>query len=123
MGIGWTCRIPTPESLCTIAAIVSLFCVAPLHATGLTNPEPLAKAYELILDARTAEAEQQLTQACGPAPATGCLVLRAVAAYWQLLSDPENTSQDAAVLRSEEHTSELQSPMYLVCRLLLEKKK
>src|SRR5437879_7018404 len=29
---------------------------------------------------------------------------------------PENS-------RSEEHTSELQSPMYLVCRLLLEKKK
>src|SRR5436189_1426783 len=27
------------------------------------------------------------------------------------------------VVRSEEHTSELQSPMYLVCRLLLEKKK
>src|SRR5437762_4935272 len=29
----------------------------------------------------------------------------------------------AESLRSEEHTSELQSPMYLVCRLLLEKKK
>src|SRR5437762_5889333 len=28
-----------------------------------------------------------------------------------------------AAVRSEEHTSELQSPMYLVCRLLLEKKK
>src|ERR1017187_10706811 len=28
-----------------------------------------------------------------------------------------------ALKRSEEHTSELQSPMYLVCRLLLEKKK
>src|SRR5256885_11570290 len=28
-----------------------------------------------------------------------------------------------AVLRSEEHTSELQSPCNLVCRLLLEKKK
>src|SRR5437764_4326040 len=27
-----------------------------------------------------------------------------------------------ALIRSEEHTSELQSPMYLVCRLLLEKK-
>src|SRR5437762_14378819 len=27
------------------------------------------------------------------------------------------------ILRSEEHMSELQSPMYLVCRLLLEKKK
>src|SRR5437879_10345582 len=30
---------------------------------------------------------------------------------------------DNARVRSEEHTSELQSPMYLVCRLLLEKKK
>src|SRR5690348_17423279 len=29
----------------------------------------------------------------------------------------------AAVMRSEEHTSELQSPVHLVCRLLLEKKK
>src|ERR1017187_10767172 len=31
--------------------------------------------------------------------------------------------QDFGLSRSEEHTSELQSPMYLVCRLLLEKKK
>src|SRR5437879_10179139 len=30
---------------------------------------------------------------------------------------------DRARRGSEEHTSELQSPMYLVCRLLLEKKK
>src|SRR3712207_8444277 len=30
---------------------------------------------------------------------------------------------DRAGLRSEEHTSELQSRQYLVCRLLLEKKK
>src|SRR5438876_2520141 len=29
----------------------------------------------------------------------------------------------AATRRSEEHTSELQSPVHLVCRLLLEKKK
>src|SRR5438876_11165231 len=28
-----------------------------------------------------------------------------------------------SILRSEEHTSELQSPVHLVCRLLLEKKK
>src|SRR5437879_8609838 len=32
-------------------------------------------------------------------------------------------SVDGQPYRSEEHTSELQSPMYLVCRLLLEKKK
>src|SRR5687768_18037272 len=30
---------------------------------------------------------------------------------------------DIAILRSEEHTSELQSRLHLVCRLLLEKKK
>src|SRR5690348_17594556 len=29
---------------------------------------------------------------------------------------------DRALTRSEEHTSELQSPVHLVCRLLLEKK-
>ena len=32
------------------------------------------------------------------------------------------TNMVEMMLRSEEHTSELQSPMYLVCRLLLEKK-
>src|SRR5256885_6089395 len=32
-------------------------------------------------------------------------------------------SRVLAVIRSEEHTSELQSPCNLVCRLLLEKKK
>src|SRR5437762_10912860 len=38
---------------------------------------------------------------------TSCKILGVKPAFW----------------RSEEHTSELQSPMYLVCRLLLEKKK
>src|SRR5437764_9961329 len=39
--------------------------------------------------------------------------------------DTEDTEQreNRGEERSEEHTSELQSPMYLVCRLLLEKKK
>src|SRR3712207_8951544 len=40
-------------------------------------------------------------------------------------SHPDNlrTVAGAPVQRSEEHTSELQSRQYLVCRLLLEKKK
>src|SRR5437762_4450916 len=41
--------------------------------------------------------------------------------YRLLLCDGHNSHVSAE--RSEEHTSELQSPMYLVCRLLLEKKK
>src|SRR5258707_3847657 len=39
------------------------------------------------------------------------------------LSRNEDLWREAAVHRSEEHTSELQSRQYLVCRLLLEKKK
>src|SRR5437762_7460502 len=35
----------------------------------------------------------------------------------------DKIGHELAGKRSEEHTSELQSPMYLVCRLLLEKKK
>src|SRR5207244_7062009 len=36
---------------------------------------------------------------------------------------PRSARDGASVHRSEEHTSELQSPDHLVCRLLLEKKK
>src|SRR5437879_12965744 len=37
-------------------------------------------------------------------------------------NDPATARAVDGLERSEEHTSELQSPMYLVCRLLLEKK-
>jgi len=45
---------------------------------------------------------------------------------WELQSEPWHIRYVAgddlpAAVRSEEHTSELQSPMYLVCRLLLDK--
>src|SRR3712207_7748462 len=41
----------------------------------------------------------------------------------QLLLDAQQLVVLGHALRSEEHTSELQSRQYLVCRLLLEKKK
>src|SRR5436189_1040936 len=41
----------------------------------------------------------------------------------RFFSDLRDKQALAYTTRSEEHTSELQSPMYLVCRLLLEKKK
>src|SRR5438552_14237860 len=47
--------------------------------------------------------------------------------YWEMFGMPMFDLKDAAgvltEVRSEEHTSELQSPDHLVCRLLLEKKK
>src|SRR3712207_8782407 len=49
--------------------------------------------------------------------ATGHDVMRAY------LTGAATTDAEAVVDRSEEHTSELQSRQYLVCRLLLEKKK
>src|SRR5438876_9082933 len=39
-----------------------------------------------------------------------------------LAASPGNTPELWQLARSEEHTSELQSPVHLVCRLLLEKK-
>src|SRR3712207_9138169 len=41
----------------------------------------------------------------------------------QTLINSSKSAMYAALRRSEEHTSELQSRQYLVCRLLLEKKK
>src|SRR5437879_9324522 len=54
-------------------------------------------------------------------------VRRSVEGLGDLIDDyefhyPQELSPDN-LDRSEEHRSELQSPMYLVCRLLLEKKK
>src|SRR3712207_7079289 len=59
----------------------------------------------------------------------GCLLARMVgdgveALSWLLWLSPFGLlSRAAPNARSEEHTSELQSRQYLVCRLLLEKKK
>src|SRR2546426_7121356 len=53
----------------------------------------------------------------GSAPAQGRADLAAVPRV------PRGRDMGAGVDRSEEHTSELQSPCNLVCRLLLEKKK
>src|SRR5438876_6440638 len=51
------------------------------------------------------------------------VLLRPALAHGRGRARPADTRRGcAALLRSEEHTSELQSPVHLVCRLLLEKK-
>src|SRR3712207_8672355 len=58
----------------------------------------------------------QVSVICGPSAGGG--------SYSPALTDfVVMTEQARMFLRSEEHTSELQSRQYLVCRLLLEKKK
>src|SRR3712207_7041387 len=46
-----------------------------------------------------------------------------LSSHWERLNPCAATSLKLWQARSEEHTSELQSRQYLVCRLLLEKKK
>src|SRR5438445_6315453 len=50
-------------------------------------------------------------------------ISRDIAAGERLLGECHRDGRLACPVRSEEHTSELQSRQYLVCRLLLEKKK
>src|SRR2546422_1147974 len=45
------------------------------------------------------------------------------ALFYDRAGRPQSAAELYASLRSEEHTSELQSRLHLVCRLLLEKKK
>src|SRR2546423_10925226 len=53
----------------------------------------------------------------------GDVEARRVAGLLQGLARCDGSRQGETLERSEEHTSELQSLAYLVCRLLLEKKK
>src|SRR5258708_19214910 len=46
----------------------------------------------------------------------------AIFGEFTIVSDYDDKRKNLPRLRSEEHTSELQSPDHLVCRLLLEKK-
>src|SRR2546426_2687221 len=63
---------------------------------------------------------------CGSTKGLGRAVAKALAhegARVAINGRHEDSVEHAAQQRSEEHTSELQSPCNLVCRLLLEKKK
>src|SRR6267154_4425145 len=55
-------------------------------------------------------------------PPRSGLRIRRLYGRWRTSQNPPHSKQPCAP-RSEEHTSELQSPVHLVCRLLLEKKK
>src|SRR5436189_4266691 len=81
------------------------------YTTLFRSDDPVAGARELlgrlhvaVVDEHESRRERERVGAVGPLLAPLC-------------------DRVVASNRSEEHTSELQSPMYLVCRLLLEKKK
>ena len=60
----------------------------------IRGEEPLARAYDYILDARFDLVDVELRRACGPAPAEACDVLAATALWWRILLDPLNRTLD-----------------------------
>src|SRR2546422_4116577 len=58
-----------------------------------------------------------------PIPLTRPLPAKRRSASWQRINREPGCRAGTRSSRSEEHTSELQSRLHLVCRLLLEKKK
>ena len=61
---------------------------------GVRGVDGLIRAYDIILDARFDQVDEELRRACGPAPKEACDVLAATALWWQILLDPENRSLD-----------------------------
>src|SRR5256885_10426448 len=64
-----------------------------------------------------------LFRSSAPARAWNICCVSRVQAAWGAVSSARRKRCATRFFRSEEHTSELQSPCNLVCRLLLEKKK
>src|SRR5205807_848371 len=102
------------------------------HSTIQVIPEVTPEASALFLNNSTSGLHARWRYLVYPilAPDRELLVLRFGFLYHGGRLFCQNTVNQAAIsksrdriIRSEEHTSELQSPCNLVCRLLLEKKK
>src|SRR5438552_6219785 len=92
---------------------MAFFTIAALAATSPWTSSPWAR-YQYSTSSRWSDfcTRKRLTSSARP-PSTGIV-----------MADASSGSQPLpGRQRSEEHTSELQSPDHLVCRLLLEKKK
>src|SRR5690606_41231588 len=101
--------------------VVLLSCTCPLvilTSSSLFNDTPTTKIYTLSLHDALPIFEARRVAGDGEYASTlGVLAAR------QALAQAGLEPSDIDLLRSEEHTSELQSRENLVCRLLLEKKK
>src|SRR5256885_8653177 len=96
--------------------------IAP-HAGYVSSGPIAASAYSALGDAAHAIERVVLIGPSHYVPFSGLAVSRADAFETPLGAVRVDDAARREVVRSEEHTSELQSPCNLVCRLLLENKK
>ena len=79
-------------------AVITLWCAGLLWTSAadaaLTEAPRLAAVYDSILSAQFARVDQQLAQACPPAPAEACASLAVVSLWWQILLTPQSTALD-----------------------------
>src|SRR3712207_1137711 len=115
-------RVTTP----TVSAPESLAILATTGAAPVPVPPPLPAVTKTMSAPRIASSISALFSSAasipifGSAPAPSPRVI--FSPMWIFWSASHIWRAWASVFRSEEHTSELQSRQYLVCRLLLEKK-
>src|SRR2546426_2688864 len=110
---------PRPRAAASPPSRVGPFQAATLAA--LHGERRIAHVIKEILDARSLRAGGETTYAGGRHVARGQTRCHHWRLPWHWSGDCVEAGREPR--RSEEHTSELQSPCNLVCRLLLEKKK
>src|SRR3712207_8889804 len=95
---------------CCIVFLFNDTATTEIYTLSLHDALPISNFYAEVSKERVALLDADLT------------VMFAIGAGGELRKDTVLNSIPSAKARSEEHTSELQSRQYLVCRLLLEKK-
>src|SRR3712207_777360 len=107
------------------APISTIRCVHARLSADNSAPKPSALSTAARMSARWSRAETTAARVATEGMSVGLPVRispkNSDAPHTRTKS--RNTSFESTTDRSEEHTSELQSRQYLVCRLLLEKKK
>jgi tetratricopeptide (TPR) repeat protein len=80
-----------------VAAALAVSTSAPhlgAQGSGLTGGAQVARAYDVIMDARFAELPSRLSETCPPAPTEVCQLLAIVGTWWQIQLDPHNRGRD-----------------------------
>src|SRR5437879_4735904 len=112
---------PKLETIADQSKLAALATVQPFQTVAQNPPKPSDVTNMMFIGS-----EEQLTAAFKAAGWSTAAALSATSKLETMRAIVEARGYKEApvsiLLRSEEHTSELQSPMYLVCRLLLEKK-